>query len=321
LLEGRAGQIVTLDQPGLHGMIFGDALLAYDEPVLLGLADHTGRAFLGPAMDTLIQEGLKAIVLTRGEVEPRPSEADLAGLQPEGLPPRPASRILIAGWGADMPALVLELSRIAAPGSLLTLASDEPDLAEKVAGLTVSGAALTVEFGQARYTDPAVLMGLEPRAYDHLAVLDAAEGRAPATLLALEHVLGGGDRPGIVADLATPERLALARAAMPGATALSRPGIAAAALLLAARREGVAAVLADLLDAQGMQVHLRPAGTLVEMGRPVSFASVVAACRRYGEVALGHILAADGGQARLGLPKALRHSYRPGDRIVVLAPA
>jgi hypothetical protein len=85
------------------------------------------------------------------------------------------------------------------------------------------------------------------------------------------------------------------------------------------------AVFDDLLDAEGSEIYLRPAGDYVELGREVPFGTVVEAARRRGESALGYRVAAAAQDAdraygvQVNPLKSMSIVVQPGDRVIVLA--
>jgi hypothetical protein len=87
----------------------------------------------------------------------------------------------------------------------------------------------------------------------------------------------------------------------------------------------LAAVFADLLDAAGNEVYLRPAHEYVAPGATVDFYTVLEAARRRGQTAIGYRvgrLARDAAQAhgvRLNPRKSEPIAFEADDRIVVLA--
>jgi hypothetical protein len=98
-------------------------------------------------------------------------------------------------------------------------------------------------------------------------------------------------------------------------------------LLLAqiSENEHLAAVFAELFEADGSEIYLRPAEEYVELGRETTFATVVAAARSRGETAIGLRRAAfsqDPAHAygvQLNPAKSLGYAPAAGDRVVVLA--
>lgn len=92
-----------------------------------------------------------------------------------------------------------------------------------------------------------------------------------------------------------------------------------------AENKEINAVFADLFDAEGSEIYLKPATDYVTPGRPVSFYTVTEAARRRGEVALGYRLKAHSGDAsraygvHVNPKKSELVSFGEDDRIAVLA--
>jgi hypothetical protein len=84
-------------------------------------------------------------------------------------------------------------------------------------------------------------------------------------------------------------------------------------------------VFADLFNADGSEIYLKPAADYVKTGQPLNFYTVVEAARRRGEVAIGYRIMAKSGDASAGYgvtlnpDKADTLTFSPADRVVVLA--
>ena len=85
------------------------------------------------------------------------------------------------------------------------------------------------------------------------------------------------------------------------------------------------AVFGDLLDPEGSEIYLKPAGDYVQLGQAVPFAAVIEAARRRGEIAFGYRIAAHrrGCLGAYGVSvnpaKTATVTFAAADRIVVLA--
>ena len=87
----------------------------------------------------------------------------------------------------------------------------------------------------------------------------------------------------------------------------------------------ISPVLADIFDADGSEIYLKPAADYVRTGVDVSFATVVEAAKRRGECAIGdrqaalsHDATADWGVV-VNPAKSSRITFADGDRVVVAA--
>ncbi|HEY0854694.1 MAG TPA: hypothetical protein VGD86_07690, partial [Devosia sp.] len=151
LLDFEGCEIYTIDQPGLNDRSFGDAMMAYDASTLIGICDYEGRVYLNPPMETRMQDGFKAILIAEDDaairISPDTPQVDSRAITlPQRIEKR-AERTLMLGWNRRGPMIAFELSRYVAPGSLLTIAADTPELQDEIAALQVSGSNLTVEYG------------------------------------------------------------------------------------------------------------------------------------------------------------------------------
>ncbi|GEM_PF-3296869 len=325
-------EIVTAGQPAIEGTSFGDALMAYDAATLIGLTDSDGKVWLDPPMETAIQPGMEAVLLApRGDaavVTTDPANVDNAAIAFSRRAERPAERTLLLGWNRRAPRAVFELSRRAGAGSLLTIAADTPGLSAAVDALTIAGNSLQVEYGIVDTTNGAALEGLDIPSYGAVLVLAASDGREAdtATLATLLHLREIIDAAGTATRLVAELNEAGARDLAASARAEIVVGSELAGLMLArtSERGGIAAFFADLLDEQGAQVALRPVEAYLELGQPMTFYTVTEACRRRGEVAIGHLRPrpeAPGAGIGLNPRKSEIVTYEPGDRLVVLSHA
>ena len=85
------------------------------------------------------------------------------------------------------------------------------------------------------------------------------------------------------------------------------------------------AVFADLFDADGSEVYLRPITDYVATGRPIAVATIVEAARRLEEVAIGYRIRAESNDAtraygvHVNPRKSSQVTFEPDDKIIVLA--
>ena len=88
--------------------------------------------------------------------------------------------------------------------------------------------------------------------------------------------------------------------------------------------ENLAAVFAELFAAEGSEIYLRPASGYVQLGREMTYATVVEAARRRREVAVGYRIEEGEGDPspagfRLNPRKSERVRFDEDDRVIVLA--
>ncbi|MEU8772604.1 NAD-binding lipoprotein [Streptomyces sp. NPDC048606] len=361
LLDFDGDEFYTVPAGALGGRAFGEALLAFATSSVVGLLRADGSVALNPDPGAEIGAGDRIVVVSRDDDTAVPQ--DVSGcVEPDAIVtagPRtpPAQRLLLLGWNRRSPLVVDQLDRYVGPGTTLdvvALAGDGIDAGGPVA-LAVMRRHLEVAFLYADVTDARVLAKLDVPAYDAVIVMGETD---PATLPALPLALpsptavvpaGRAVDPEALADDRTLVTLLHLRAVQRAAnrrlaltTELSDDGNR----LLAPAREGadfivsghlisllmtqisenrhLAAVFAELFDAEGHELYLRPAADYVRTGREVSFATVVASAGRRRECAVGYRSAAGSGTApahgvHLNPDKRQRIRFTDADRIIVLA--
>jgi hypothetical protein len=93
-----------------------------------------------------------------------------------------------------------------------------------------------------------------------------------------------------------------------------------------AENKDLALVFADLFDADGAEIYLKPAREYVNLEQPVSFYTVLEAAARRGEIAIGYRLKREPAAEQtygvhLNPAKSPLVTFEPGDRIIVIASA
>lgn len=336
LLDGSDCRILAIDQPILAGNRFGDALMAYDTSTLIGLARPDGSVVLNPPMETVITPGTMAVMIVGNDAVAISTDhisVDVGALRPPPALERRPERTMVLGWNRRAPAMVMELSRLAAPGSVLTIAADRPDLEAEVRALKVIGRNLDVEYGQVDISDRSVLEGLDAAAYDQVLLLgsdrlavQAGDTNTLMTLLNLRQIAEGiGARLNIVSELGDGRNRALAAARGIGETILSNH-LAGRMLARAVENPHLGAVFDDLLGETGPKICMRPVADYVEIDRPVNFYTISEVVRRRGAVAFGYArprAEAPNTHSRGGIVinpvKSELISFLATDRIIVLA--
>ena len=339
LLDFEGSEIYTAEQKAIEGSSFGDAMMAYDTSVLIGITDPEGKVWLNPPMETVIRPGMKAILIAEDdstiEVTASPLNVDHTAIALYRRQEQAAERTLLLGWNRRGPVIALELSRHVAPGSVLTIAADTPELAEDVAALTIWGSNLQIEYGVVDTASRTALESLDILSYDHVLVLgysdhmdpQATDTRTLVTLLHLRKIAeAAGKEINVVSEMIDVRNRELAEVTRADDFVVSNK-LVSLMLAQASENENIGAIFADLLDDQGSEIVMRKAEAYLELGQPMTFYTVVEACRRRGEVAIGYVrkrssLGPDPrkmGGVVLNPRKSETLTYEAGDRIIVLA--
>jgi len=338
LFDFDGDEIYFHEDPALIGQTFADAQLAYERCSVIGLQLPDGAVRLNPAPGTPIEAGARVIAVAADDAvlqagDPRVGVVDATAVRDaERVPEEPAA-VLLVGWNERSPLVLRELSEYVAPGSTAHVLAPAPGegvplpAPEDLPNLTVTTQA-------AGTTDRAILEALDVARFDHIIAMcpsddmdpQRADARTLVTLLHLRDLLGdevdGETGPSIVSEMLDDRNRELAQVTQVDDVIVSDQVLS---LILAQISENPALgdVFADLLDADGSEIYLRPVSDYVDVGLPVSFATVVAAASLRSEAALGLRIVAekgdDDGGVKVNPPKSLTFTPAPGDRVVVLA--
>jgi hypothetical protein len=297
----------------------------------MGVCRKDGTTVFRPAMDTRIDPGDKLVVIAEDDASVKlagAAQVELAALR-EARPPAPEpERTLVLGWNRRARVIVGELDRYVAPGSALTVVSDDAAAETELRAHRFQNMTAEVELGDT--TDRALLDSLDVGTYHQVVTLSSdrldAQAADARTLVALLHLRDIAKRSGqtfsIVSEMLDVRNRELAEVARADDFIVSDRLVS---LMLSQLAESRDLNLADLFDAEGSELYLKPAADYVELGKPLTFYTVVEAAARRGEIAVGIREAAAAADRTKGYgvtvnpDKARPFTYRDGDTILVLA--
>jgi ion channel POLLUX/CASTOR len=305
LLDFEGDEIYFQAEPALVGKTFGEALFAYEDSALIGLAQSDGLVRLLPPLDTVITPGDRVMSISEDDDTVRLFGLANVPLQAEAItiaPPRPrtSERTLILGWNWRASTIIRQLDAYVAPHSMLTVAAQHATVEAEIKALQQELSNQELRWQAVDFSTRPVLDELQLQTYDHIVVLAYADDmdaqRADAmTLLTLLHVRQIADenhhRYSIVSEILDQRNRELAESSRADDFIVSDRLIS---LLMAQVSEDKALndVFNDLFDPDGAEIFLKPAVDYIQMGVAVSFYTVVEAARRRGEVAIGYRISA-----------------------------
>jgi voltage-gated potassium channel Kch len=333
LFDFDGDEIYFHSDPSLRGSTYAEAVAAYETASVIGLVSPGGYVELNPAMDTLVGDNELVVVAeddsVLGGTARSTAPVDQARVNTAPVAAEAPSRVLVLGWNERAATVVRELDEYAQAGSTLEILTElgTPDVP------TLTNLSVTVNHG--RTSDRATLDRHDIKGYDQIIVLcysdelpvQRADARTLVTLLHLREIVGDrakGERPSVVSEMLDDRNRALAQVAHVDDVIVSDE-ILSLILSQLSENDRLEAVFQDLLDADGAEIYLRPAGDYVLEGEPVSYATVVAAAVQRGETALGYRVSAesDDASANFGVyvnpAKSATFAALPADRVVVLA--
>ena len=322
--------------PPLVGRPFRESLFAYDSSTVIGLLHPGGVAQLNPPMETPIGPGDRLLAISADDemvvagsrLQDTVDETQLVAPRPRQRSPE---RTLVLGWNRRGASVARELDAYVAPGSRMVIAATAHDAA---LGPMPTDELVHTSF-DVRETDPTnrqSLAALCAEGFDHVIVLCSdvlpphrADARTLVTLINLRDIVvsdGGGFS--ITSEMLDLRNRALAEVTRADDFIVSDR---LAGLLLSQLSENahLQAVFDDLFDAAGSEIYLRPASDYVRIEVPVTFATVLEASARRGEIAIGYREAGSSADASrshgvvINPPKSRPVVFAPADKVIVLA--
>jgi ion channel POLLUX/CASTOR len=338
LLDFENDEIYFQEEPALVGKTFGEALAAYEDSTLIGLAQRDGAPRLMPPLDTVIAPGDRVVAISADDDTVRLSGLAAVPLQADALVSvqsriRTPERTLLLGWNWRASTIVRQLDAYVAPRSTLTVAAQHETVESEIEALRQELANQELHWLAVDFSTRSVLDELQLQTYDHIVVLAYSDTldtqRADAlTLLTLLHVRRIADENhhhySIVSEILDQRNRELAESSRADDFIVSDRLVS---LLMAQVSENKALneVFNDLFDPIGAEIFLKPATVYVQPGVPVSFYTVVEAARWRGEVAIGYRLSAletdeaHGYGVVVNPPKSPAVTFTPSDQVIVLA--
>jgi voltage-gated potassium channel Kch len=305
LLNFEGDEIYFREEPELVGKTFGQALLAYETSMPIGLDPKGAQPRLKPPLDTVIHAGDEIIVIAEDDDTTHLSRRQDLGIRAEATrccaytEPIP-ERTLLLGWNWCAPSIINELDRYVAPGSSVTVVADVTSAEEQIRLRCSNLQNEKVEFRIGNTTDRHELDHLAVDTYDHVIILcycdtlsrQQADARTLVTLLHLRDIAEHcGHRFSIVSEMVDIRNRNLAEVTRADDFIVSEQ-IVSLVLAQISQRKEVNAVMADLFNPEGSEIHLRPVANYIEPGQPVNFYTVVESARQQDEIALGYHLQA-----------------------------
>lgn len=318
-------------QPQFTGRMHGDALHAWRRSALIGWRTPD-RLLINPPAATEIGSAYQPILIARDHTGLTPEfdriSVDELAVQPRAHTGKKVERFLILGWNRRGPIIARELPRYLAAGSVVTIASDMPNLLTEVEALLVDPGQVRIEAHAADPSRPGALQALRASEYDHVIVLSdsdhlpaqAADTRTLVTLLHLrKHLDQAESSATIVSEMVDVRNRRLAEASRADDFVVSNR-LVSLMLAQASEQENLAGIFAELLDERGSEIVMRPMSDYVTLGRPLDFHTIVEAASRRGETAIGYCCGRGPSCSPVINPdKAEARAYGLADRLIVLA--
>lgn len=333
LLSYEGDELYLCDPGGLPGTTYADGQLAYETAVLIGLRRADGTVLINPPPATKVAASDQTIVLapTRGATQLTQTRPPVNAAVIKDAVPRPIApdRTLVLAWNHRGPTIIRLLDRYVPAGSVLHVAAGGFDPGSLPPAADLTRLAATGE--NCDPTQRPSLEQLQPSDYHHVVVLSddglshsAADARTLVTLLHLRDMKDSGRAHfAIVSELNDDSNRRLAQVTRADDFVVGRRMIS---LLLTqlSRSPHLNDILAELFEARGADIYLKPADDYVQPGVEATFATVIVSATRRGETAIGIRLHAEAANpssygVHLNPDKRAPLTLTAADKVIVLA--
>lgn len=330
LLDFGGDEFYVVAEPSLAGLPFGQTLSAYRACCPVGLVHGNGMTTLNPPMHTRLLPDDRLVVLAGDDSTVRLTDQtipfDESAIVHSFRGPLAPERTLILGWNARAARIIEQLDTYVSSGSTVDVVTDRIDADATVAQLTqrLQRLAVSVKDGDTRDRDTLELLDIG--AYDNVIVLSddqlkplLADSRVLVTLLHVRDMFTKRGKSGsIVSEMRDDRDRALAQLTRADDFVVSEQLVSLLMTQISENRH-LESVFTDLFDSDGAEIYVRPANYYVRQVAGLTFATIVEAARRRGEVAIGYRMAEPGDGHGLVLNPDKTAPMPPIDRLVVLA--
>ena len=316
LLNFSGDEIYFTREPSLVGKTYGEALMAYETSAVMGMQKGTREASLNPPMDTIIEAGDRIFAMT--EDDDTLIVSSLASVPVELSVIHPAAKVsipkpekcLILGWNRFGSIILRELNAYVPKGSQALLVADTTVSAESADADRIIKEECShlsnqkVSFQHGDTTDRRLLERICAADYNHVIVLSyaglkvqEADAKTLVTLLHLRDIAERDETPfSIVSEMLDLRNRELAEVTNVDDFIVSDHLVSLMMSQLSENAD-LYPVFTDIFDPEGSEIYMKPVHDYVELGKPVTFYTLVEAARRRGQSAIGYRLEAEARQA------------------------
>jgi voltage-gated potassium channel Kch len=330
LLDFGGDEFYVVPEPRLVGTTFGQAQLAYQRSCPVGIFGANGTTKLNPPMDSVIAPDDRLVILAQDDsaikLADRGFAIDSSAIVQSVRGPAAPERTLLLGWNARAVRIIEQLDIYVASSSTVDIVTDRTDADLIVAQLAQRLQRLAIRIKDGDIRDRNALESLDVGAYSNVIVLSddrldplTADSRVLVTLLHLRDMLAKrGRSASIVSEMRDDRDRALAQLTRADDFVVSEQLVSLLMTQISENRH-LESVFTDLFDPDGAEIYVRPASYYIRPVSGLTFATVVDAARRRGEVAIGYRIADPGDGHGIVLNPDKAAPMPMIDRLIVLA--
>jgi voltage-gated potassium channel Kch len=332
-------EIYVQEIPELYNKTYHDAVFAFEHLAVMGIQRLTGIILLNPKETTKIKEGDKIIYIAEDDNEiPHPdiqkglgNSKQITDIIRENTP-KP-KKMMMLGWNSQSSTIVREMDSYVAEGSELWIVADDIQGVKAEIELLDDFIHMTVHFQQGDITERKLLNDLNLQDFDNVMILSysqqlpiqEADATTLVTLIHLRDIKRQRNANfTIVSEMLDIKNRTLAEIAKPDDFIISDHVISLIISQLAEHKD-LQLVFNELFDSHGCEIYLKPVGLYLQDLENVNFYTVCEAAMKHRETAIGYRVteyATDASKVYgvvLNPHKAETHTYKPEDKIIVLA--
>jgi voltage-gated potassium channel Kch/K+/H+ antiporter YhaU regulatory subunit KhtT len=336
LMDFDGDEIYFSQDASLVGKTFGEILNRFNESSVMGI--YNSKAILNPPMDYVISEEDQIVLITEDDDKAVVNdEADVSISQDafneaEDMVVGP-SNILIMGWNLRGKMILTEFNNYLKKGSQVTIVSSDESTEKAVLECQNLFENLTINYQFADTTDRQVIESLNLKGFVSIIILcysdilDAQEADSK-TLVTLLHLRDISEKLkvhfNVVSEILDVRNRELAQVTKADDFVVSDK-LTSLMLSQISENKYLNSVFADVFDADGSEIYLKPVENYVKLNTPVNFYTVVESARLKQQVAIGYKKSAYSQDSSMSYGvvvnpnKAESVEFEEGDKLIVVA--
>ncbi len=312
--------------PQLYGRTLKELLNLFPKAVVFGIRREDGP-HMNPPMDTVLREGDEVILLEEDDgsftlgAQEAAVEEDLIVAEGEGRALLPET-LLILGVNSMLPLILAEYDCYVARGSVVKIVAEQRMELDEASYRNI-----IIQWKESEGVDPALLEELLADGADDVLILssdglepEVSDARTLLQLIFLRNISEKGHKHfTITSEMKKSDNQRLAAQIRVEDLVIGSNIVNLIMTQVAENRE-LQALFEDILDEEGSELYMKPAGDYVRTGVPVNFYTVTESASRKGEIAVGYKQVRDGKTSIVTNPlKSERVVYEPEDYLIVIA--
>ncbi len=281
--------------PSLAGISFGDALNYFEKAILFGYK-RSGKVYLNPDKEVILEEDDRLLLLVEDDGMAQavnPPVVDVALLEKNKTVEVQKETILVIGANLLVEKILNELDSFVLSGTVVIIADEV--IPENYKQLVATMQNIELELEQCDIGERATLESLMEREVSHVLLVskedDDEETADARTLLKLIHLRDIAQKTGksfsITSEMQNVANQKLAQITKVNDLVVGSNIINLILTQISENRD-LANVFRELLQAEGSEIYMRPAGSYVALDTPMNFYCVTEIVRRRNEIAIGY---------------------------------